>query len=509
MVKMNRRQFFKTSVLAGGVVVAGSALNGKTSKAYGWDSGCQVGNDQVTLSARRIPVTAEADVVVVGGGPAGFGAATRAAQNGADTILIERFGGPGGNMTNTFMCTCNTSQPGLDTLMLNTLYNQKQLFDVLKMYPTLASSPAYDGSRQRNFYPDMAAIVMLQIMQENNVRFMFRTAFVDAIVHPSSRNNKTIDAVIVENASGLQAIRGKIFIDCTGRGNLVVRSGAPYLKTADDLANVGLTNGVPIPSSLMWKLSNINFQELLAYLPSDPALANKIAQATAAGDIPPEVFRPRPVGVYGSRYLGHPTIDMCPLASPGDALMECSTPYQWGLNPEDNGADASREEWEMRNFIYAEWHFLRKYVPGFENCYISGIAPMLGLRDGDRPIAEYVLTYADVINNRSFPDGVLKITGTDPHTFVNPATVTFEIPYRAFLPKTIDNLLACGDCLSFEDDIRLNLFKAMPLSMIQGEIAGLSAAQAVKKRIPVKTVQWTTLYTPTDYPTAFSLASIP
>ncbi len=499
MAKMNRRQFLKTSALAGGAVLAGTAAGGKKSKAYGAVSSSQVSKGEITIPARRIPITDEADVIVIGGGPAGFGAATRAAQSGADTILIERFGGPGGNMTNAFMCDCPSSQPGLDTLLLNTLKDQNQLFNALKPYPALQGKPAYDGSRQRNFYPDIAAIIMLQIMQQNKVRFLFRTAFLDAVVHPGSTGS-TIEAVIVENASGLQAIRGKVFLDCTGRGNVVVKSGAPYMKTADDLAN-----GWPIPSSLMWKLSNVNFTEFLAYLPTDPSLAAKIAQARANGDInPTELFRPRPVG-YGSRYKGHDTIDLCPLPSPGEALMECSVPYEWALNCADNGADASRAEWEMRNFIYAEWNFLKKYVPGFQNCYITGIAPLMGQRDSDRPIGEYVLTYDDLTNNRTFPDGVLSISGADPY---KSGTVKFQIPYRAFLPQKIDNLLACGDCLSFEDSIRINLLKALPLSIIQGEVAGVSAAQAVKQGISVKEVQWTQLYTPSDYPVAFNLNSI-
>jgi hypothetical protein len=454
---------------------------------------------EVAITSRNIPVTAQADVVVIGGGPAGFGAATRAAQKGADTILIERFGGLGGNMTNAFMCAIIVPKPGLNTEMLERLKSQGQV-DVSERYPGLWETPVYTSGRQRSFYPDMAALVMQQILQENRVRLMVRTAFIDALV---SKGGDTIEAVIVENASGVQAVKGKVFIDCTGRGNLVVRSGAPYMKTAE-----GLDRNLPIPSSLLWKLSNVNFESFIAYLKQDPALAKKIAEAKAAGDVSNELFRPRPVNTYGSRYKGHDTIDLCQLAAPGDALMECSIPYEWGLNCADNGADASRAEVEMRNFILAEWKFLRKYVPGFENAFITGIAPLMGQRDGNRPIGEYVLTYDDVINNRKFPDAVLKQGGTYPFDLDVPSSmrkgVRFDIPYRAFLPKKIDNLLVAGDCLAFEDNIRVNLLKSIPLSMITGEVAGISAAYAAKQGISVKEVKWTHYYVPDDHPVAFA-----
>lgn len=49
--------------------------------------------------SRTIPVADHFDVVVCGGGPAGIGAAVAAAENGARTALIERFGFLGGMAT--------------------------------------------------------------------------------------------------------------------------------------------------------------------------------------------------------------------------------------------------------------------------------------------------------------------------------------------------------------------------------------------------------------------------
>jgi hypothetical protein len=53
----------------------------------------------VSLPPRDAVVAGEADVLVVGGGPAGLGAAIGAAEAGADVILVERYGFLGGNAT--------------------------------------------------------------------------------------------------------------------------------------------------------------------------------------------------------------------------------------------------------------------------------------------------------------------------------------------------------------------------------------------------------------------------
>ncbi|UCD09372.1 MAG: FAD-dependent oxidoreductase, partial [Dehalococcoidales bacterium] len=53
----------------------------------------------ITEPARDTKVCYEADVVVVGGGPGGVGAAVCAARAGANTVLVERYGHLGGMAT--------------------------------------------------------------------------------------------------------------------------------------------------------------------------------------------------------------------------------------------------------------------------------------------------------------------------------------------------------------------------------------------------------------------------
>lgn len=503
---ITRRQFFNTSALTGAGVLVGAASAETSGHAA-------VTGKTVRLPEARIPVTAEADVVVIGGGPAGFGAAMRAARSGVKTLLIERFGGPGGAATSGYMCV--TGEGGtfpLHSEWVKGLNDEGWLFDAWKAYPQLEGNVLVHQSGRRNFYPDDGAYVMIRLLEQANVRLLFRTLFVDAVVKRSRGGEGSIEAVIVENASGRQAIRGKVFIDSTGRADVVARSGAPFKSAGNE-------KGLPVPFSLMYKVSGVDYEKLFNYQQTDPALWTAIAKARAAGDIPEGLYMPYQYTVGGGwgGYSGCPQLNMCAMRGNGEMLIWSFSPFHWGLNPSQNGFDASRGEVEMRKFNIAEVKFLRKYVPGFENAYLSGMAPYMALREGRHPVGEYLLTRDDIINESKFPDAVLKRTLGDP-TDTSEARMprvndrgelirkkpsedvkgklrsyTCDIPYRAFLPKKVDNLLLAGECLSCTHDWFYG-YRLIPWCMRTGEVAATAAVTALKQGITPKALKWTSGY---------------
>ena len=463
-----------------------------------------ISRNNITLPKTEIPVTMETDIVVVGGGPAGFGAAVRAAQNNVPTLLIERFGGPGGNATTGFMCCIGaTSLPpdskaypfgSVHKEFVKGLKKEDWLFDAFNMYPQAKDNPIVHSSGAMNFQPDMGAYVMNEIMEANGVDFLYRTHFVDAIVE-----EEKITALIVDNASGRQAIKAKIFVDATGRADVTARAGAPFIDPGchDDecIEMTGAAGmGRPIPGSLMYKISGVDYERLFEYQKDDPTTEAAIQRARENGDIPVWLYRPYPERVFGSLYKGHAHLDMCPLAGgPGEMIVWTQIPYEWELNCAINGEDASHAEVEMRKLIVAEGKFLKKYVPGFETSWISGIAPLMGLREGRHPLGEYIYTYDDFINERKFEDAALIKTSHDTLAFKKPGKpleVKFEVPYRCFLPKKIDNLLLAGECLSYSREVLIHAFRTITGSMMFGEVAGEAAALSVKKGIAPKRLKW-------------------
>jgi len=503
--KMDRRKFLKASAVAGGALMAGNLLKGKTVMAHGVGPGSHDGKDQITVPATRIPVADEADVVVIGGGPGGFAAALRAARGGADTILIEKYDMPGGLHTIGLQGAAGTGVGGIHTELMQRFADNGYIHTATHVtYPDFNGNPishygmnAVRGSAftRRTFNPEGGGCVMLEMLEEAGVRSMYGTIFLDAVVK-SGRGDDTIKEVIVENASGKQAIRGKVFVDGSGTAEVVAKAGAPFVRGG------GGIYGWPIPGGLLWTMAGIDYSELVAYQRStnDWTLANLIAAAKAAGDIPDLLFRPRWAPgisgpgstVYGDLYIGKPSLDMNPIGGNGGWIFWQNVPYEWALHMDDIAEDETRAKAEMRKFIDAEARFLKKYVPGLQNSYITNVARFMGIRDARHPIGEYVFTVEDAINNRTFPDNT--ITRTASFAYGQVGSRTIQVPYRCFLPKKIDNLLLTGASMSFSYDVIFMVFRNFPWCTQSGEIAGYAAAMSVEKRIPPKKLEWTQPY---------------
>lgn len=437
----------------------------------------------------EIPVAKEADVVIVGGGPSGFGAAMCAARNGAETLLIERFGIPGGVMTMGLMpCVGFGPINGVHKEFWERLDKEGYIFNIKAKYPNCPVYhyyPGYYGAWW--FNPDAGAFIMAQMMEEAGIKFLLRTLCVGAKVKKAG-DEDTIKTVIVENASGRQAIKGKIFLDATGRGDLAAQAGAPYKEPGDEKGNI-------IPPGLMWRMSGVEFDRFFEYQKNeyDPKLEKAIAKAMANGDIPEYLYRSVPTKAYAGYYKGHPHLDCYPAGESGELTIWQSAPFEWNLNCAMDVDDATRGELEIRKLIIAESKFLKKYVPGFKKAWISGIAPFLGIREGRHPIGEHMLTYDDIRNQRTFPDTALKRSARDQLDFSGKrrAEYEFDVPYRSFLAKRIDNLLLAGESLSFEHYALFHSMRAFGPSLQTGEVAGTAAGLSIREQIGPKKLKWT------------------
>ena len=191
-----------------------------------------------------LPVFASADVVVCGGGAAGAFAAKSAADQGAEVLVVEQFGSLGGTATN-----------GLTMPIMHThIASNPQCSYVSKIVRDKLFAIGGCDESGANFDPFLLKIVLEEICVDAGVKLLFHTFIADVITE-----NGKITAIVVANKKGLGLVKGKIFIDGTGDGDVCVRAGAGFTKGNPE-------TGKNQPISLRYIVSNVNFEEFGAFI---------------------------------------------------------------------------------------------------------------------------------------------------------------------------------------------------------------------------------------------------
>ena len=225
---LSRRSFIQ-------IMAAGATTVGLPGAAMGSETKQKMGDrsmNTVIIPQKRIPVAYEVDVLVVGGGPAGIGAAAASAREGLSTVLIEQYGFLGGMWT-----------AGL----VNPIFDYKRKGGILReVIDNLKSMDSWsDKHRSRHtFDPETMKFLADKMMKEADVQLLFHSFSTDPIVEDGS-----IKGVILANKSGSSAILAKVVIDCTGDGDVAARAGAPYEKGRPE-------DGLMQPMTMMFRIAN-------------------------------------------------------------------------------------------------------------------------------------------------------------------------------------------------------------------------------------------------------------
>ncbi len=416
--------------------------------------------------ARRVPLYGEYEVVVLGGGPAGIVAAASAARAGRRTLLIERYGFLGGMGTAagvTNFCGLHGNVFGEHRRLV-----QGMASDLLARIDRLGGlnaphlilgkvfAQAYDTAAYKIAADDLLA--------SHKVDILFHALGAGVVM----ADDRRIDALMVETKAGRQAVRGDIFIDCSGDGDLAVWAGAPF--------ELGDEHGHPLYPSMMLRLNNIDPAKAGEAWKTIPQL---MEQALAAGThkFPRKsaIVRPQKSGIEWR-------VNFTQVArEDGHAIN--------GIEPDD----LTRGEIEGRKQALAAFEFLRT-VPGFEKSYIVDLPPQLGIRETRRITGGYQLSGEDVLGCASFADSI-GVNGWPIEAHV-PGDVIFkfppipdsrgynELPYRMLVPEGVDNLLVAGRCASMTHEGQ-SAARVSGACFAMGEAAGSAAALALSgNRIP-------------------------
>jgi hypothetical protein len=411
---------------------------------------------------RRTPVVGEYEVVVLGGGPAGIAAAVAAGRAGRATALVERYGFLGGAGTAAGLanfCGLHARVHGEHRQVVHGIAND--ILERLERMNALARPhEIFNGRIQAQAY-DISAykIVADELLLEAEVKLFFHALAAGA----------TPDALLIETKSGRQAIAGRLFIDCSGDGDLAAWRGAPF--------EVGDGRGGMLYPSTMYRIGNVDFQKAGNAWEALPRLMEEAELAGKRFPRKKPIVRPQP---NPSEWRANLT----QIRNPDGTAVS-------GIDAEQ----LSYGEVEGRRQCRDTFEFIRGALPGFERAHISEIAPQIGIRETRRVLGEYVLSEDDVLDCKAFPDAIgvngwpveAHVAGDVQFVFQRTNLGYNQLPYRMIVPQKLDNVLVAGRCASMTHGGQSAARVSGPC-FAMGQAAGTAAHLALDSGGPPRTL---------------------
>lgn len=472
---MSRRNFVRNAAVQGAAAFAvGAGGLALPIPAESSQASPKISGKTVREAARETRICRTADVVVVGGGPGGIGAALTAARSGADTVLIERYGHLGGMGTGGLVTIipnlsdfsgkqqiAGVSQEWVDRLQrreacdypkkehwgstdkkLIAYYEDRSFFNVREK--TVLYSVHIDA--------EVSKFILNDMMEEAGVKTYLHAWGTEPVM-----DGNAVKGVIFESKSGRQAVMAKVVIDSTGDGDLLPYSGAGFESAFDPTLRIANL-------SFSYWIANVDLKKYQEYR---KAHAQELAE---------EMRELRKRGGHAS-FLTSNLKDQ-------DSIVWIFPRY--ANSSQVDVEELTRVEFAGRKEMMVTHDFYKKNVPGFEHSFIVLTNPQLGTRGSRRVVGEYVLTEKDLNTNDPFEDTIAVFPDVDRGRDSLKYPVTY-MPYRCMIPRKVNNLLVA--CRAFSSDqIANNFFNYIPHCIALGEAAGIAAAQSISRGVDLRKI---------------------
>lgn len=407
---------------------------------------------------RDLPVEGGWDVIVCGSGPAGICAAVSAARQGEKTLLLERYGALGGNLTlgNVTTVMGDISSGGLS-----------------KEIDSLLNSPDSGTGIDR----ESAKLRLTRLVSDAGVAFRLQAPVIDVI-----HDEKMIRGLVVQTPEGPVCLQGKVYVDATGDGYVAAMAGAEVMYGRDG-------DGLVQPVSMMYTIDGINPENTLTCCHEEhtTVMKNGVEYLQLCKDAEREGRLPRNVSIVR---LYHTNV-------PGERLVNAT---QFNGCRTLKAEDIAQAETVLQQQLVQVNEFLRREVPGFEHLRVRASADTLGIRESRRIRGLYELTAEDLIAGRRFDDAVVNGANfcIDIH---NPSgggqaemegcphqAQPYDIPMRALQPSGVENLVLSGRCISGSHRAHAS-YRVMNIAMAIGQAAGCMASEAADRRCRVSELE--------------------
>jgi len=408
------------------------------------------------------------DVLVVGGGTAGFGAAVAAGRKGLRVVLVEATSKVGGVMAFCPGMPWGGGYP-VDRIIGGLLEELTQRLE--RMDPPAAEKRT---CTLENFGPeiiydhDIATLTMFEMLEEAGVELRLNAT----ALAPEMSGNR-IATLRCVNRNGPFTVRPRIVIDCSGDGDISAKSGVPYTLGDEQGSMMGVT--------ISFHMVGVDWDR--AFAEPDPYFTKYAAQGVAEDRLHPDLAQ-----LYLMKGFHKGTVF-------------CNSVHVRGVNGIDPDAVA-RATQEGRRRCHQLAQFLRAEVPGFEQAHMAMLSPTVGVRETRKLEGVYRVTGEDLARGSRFFDGivccdnpvddVMRGSGEMTHDAAVGAGTYYTIPFRSLMPATVENLMFCGRIIS-ADAVAFASVRGMPQCMTMGQAAGTAARLAIDNDAAIQDLDLTAL----------------
>jgi hypothetical protein len=421
-----------------------------------------------------------ADVVVIGGGPAGINAAIASGRGGARTVLVERYGFLGGMSTAALVYPWMTFHTSDGKQVIRGIAQE-----IIDRLMAVNASPGHVRdtvgftSTITPYNPEVYKVLAMKMLREAGVTLLLHS-FVDHV--SMNERGDTIQSVQLTSKSGRIDLQAKVFIDTSGDADVAYLSGSPCLKGRDG-------DSATQPMTMKFRMRGVDLAKVKQYMIDHP---DEFYRKTPHAELPNLPLS----GICG--FFKHWKEANLPInrdqvlffTGPNEDEVLVNTTRVQGLDG-TNVVDLTTAEELGREQVLLVADFMTRNLPGFEKASISQVGAQIGVRESRRIDGHYALTSEDVVAG-SRQDDVIARSGypIDIHDpsgkGVTAAWVqgdgAYDIPYRCLLAKKVVNLLAGGRCISTTHEA-LATTRLTPSCMATGQAAGTAASIAVRHGI--------------------------
>ena len=404
---------------------------------------------------REAPLAASYDVVVCGGGPAGFIAAVASARSGARTALVEQYGFLGGMAT-----------AGIVAPLSEFTYNGRKViggipWEFCERLQALGGGLIEKPLGNVAFEPELYKLCCQRMVLEAGVDL-----YMHSYLCGCRCTDGHLDAVFIDNKNGTEALAARVFIDCTGDGDLAAAAGVPMQpdegKPLQPLSTYFVLSGVDTSTPRLQKAMHHNRQGVNCHCEE---IRSELLEHCEEWGIPE----------FGGPWF-------CTTLQPGVVTVNMTRTAADACS----NRDFTRAECELREQVFKMAAVLREHFVEFKNSYVSAVAVHAGIRETRRIVGAHTISAQEYVSAFRYPDSISRGAHPIDIHVANGASqnITFlktpaYVPYRALYSPGFGNLLVAGRCISADKTAFASL-RVQASCMGTGQAAGVAAALAAQ-----------------------------